>query len=203
MREKKTYSSRYVVCSEAMFETGGAGAIWRNPSKTCRTLRGSAIPIGMGSDTFLKISGVFVASRLDPNSQNRRFKDRAIPSATCPINLNDNINDLGCDAGPKPEPATCPAVLWHAMGCGWAKHLRARKRDQKRPAHLCSYWGQGRQNRRCGSSVRASGQPRKYSIPPMTSTNPRTTRSMRRYARLGGLRAQRAMRSNHMIFIRR
>ena len=47
MREKKTYSSRYVACSEAMFETGGAGLNWRNPSKTCRTLRGSAMPHGL------------------------------------------------------------------------------------------------------------------------------------------------------------
>lgn len=84
MREKKTYSSRYVACSEAMFETGGAGVNWRNPSKTCRTLRGSAMPIGMGSDTFLKISGVFVASRHDPNCQNSQFSVRVIPSATCP-----------------------------------------------------------------------------------------------------------------------
>ncbi len=82
MREKKTYSSRYVACSEAMFETGGAGVNWRNPSKTCRTLRGSAMPIGMGSDAFLKISGVFVASRHDPNCQNSQFIIRVIPSAT-------------------------------------------------------------------------------------------------------------------------
>src|SRR6056297_3970016 len=82
MREKKTYSSRYVACSEAMFETGGAGVNWRNPSKTCRTLRGSAMPIGTGSDTFLKVSGVFVASRHDPKRQNSRIAERVFPSAT-------------------------------------------------------------------------------------------------------------------------
>jgi len=82
MREKKTYSSRYVACSEAMFETGGAGVNWRNPSKSCRILRGRAMPIGMGSDRFLKISGVFVASRLDPKRQNSRIAERVFPSAT-------------------------------------------------------------------------------------------------------------------------
>jgi len=89
MRENKTYSSRYVACSEAMFETGGADVNWRNPSKTCRTLRGSAMPIGTGSDTFLKISGIFVASGYDPNCQNSQFSVRVIPSATNPSRTRD------------------------------------------------------------------------------------------------------------------
>ena len=38
----------------------------------------------MGSDTFLKIAGIFVAFRLDPNWQNSRIEVRVIPSATCP-----------------------------------------------------------------------------------------------------------------------
>ncbi len=73
MREKKTYSSWYVACSEAMFEPGGLGANWRSASKTCRILRGSAMPIDKGSDTFLKNSEIFVASSLDPKRQNSRI----------------------------------------------------------------------------------------------------------------------------------
>lgn len=81
MREKKTYSSRYVACSEAMFETGGAGVNRRKSSEPRRNDRDGADPIDTGSDTFLKISGVFVASRPDPNCQNSRFNCRVIPSA--------------------------------------------------------------------------------------------------------------------------
>jgi len=68
-----------------MSETGGASVKWRMPSKLSRTLRGSAMPIGKGSDTFLKISGIFVASRLDPKRQNSRIAERVIPSAIIPI----------------------------------------------------------------------------------------------------------------------
>lgn len=82
MREKKTYSSRKVACSEAMFETGGEGVNWRKPQKRRRNVRDGAAPIGMGPDTFLKISGIFVASRLDPKRQNSRIAERVIPSAT-------------------------------------------------------------------------------------------------------------------------
>jgi len=81
MRENKTYSSQYVACSEAMFETGGAGVNWRTASKTCQILRGGAMPIGKGSDTFLKLSEIFVASRLDPKRRNSRIAERVIPSA--------------------------------------------------------------------------------------------------------------------------
>ncbi len=42
------------------------------------------MPIGKGSDTFLKLSEIFVASRLDPKSRNSRIAERVIPSATYP-----------------------------------------------------------------------------------------------------------------------
>ena len=63
-----------------MSETGGTGVKWRKVWKSRRIVRDGATPIGMGADTFLKISVVFVASKLDPNCQNSRIEVRVIPS---------------------------------------------------------------------------------------------------------------------------
>lgn len=76
-----------------MSETGGARVKRRMPSKLSRTLRGSEMPIGKGSDTFLKISGIFVASRLDPKRQNSRIAERVTPSATYTLRTQDEVPD--------------------------------------------------------------------------------------------------------------
>ncbi len=142
MRENKTYSSQYVACSESMFETGGAGVNWRTASKTCQFLRGGAMPIGKGSDTFLKFSEIFVASRLDPKRKSSRIAERVIPSAIylketfLPVRLRPDFSVLlnsyeggavhrhRCDEGPKHlyrlifcGPVSCVDPVNFLQGC--------------------------------------------------------------------------------------